>query len=237
MNLVLFANNELIDGHRLRLRDRRFEHIRDTLGARPGDCLRVGEIDGLMGIGTVCSIDDRRVELDIGLEDAPPPKLPLTVILALPRPKMMRRIFRSVAELGVGELHVINSYRVEKSYWQSPALDEQSIARHLIDGLQQARDTVLPKVSFHRLFKPFVEDQLPAIAGDGARFIAHPDTGRACPLGFNRAATLAIGAEGGFTAYEVEKFIAAGFEGIHLGARILRVENALTALAGKLYSP
>jgi hypothetical protein len=51
-----------------------------------------------------------------------PRPLPLTVVLALPRPKMLRRILRALAEVGVKELHLINSYRVEKSYWQSPLL-------------------------------------------------------------------------------------------------------------------
>ena len=236
MNLILFTADELDEGHRLVLRDRRFQHIRNTHGACTGDRVRVGQVGGLMGTGELLYIDDSRAELTVDLTTPPPPKIPLTILLALPRPKMLRRILRTSAELGISELHLINSAKVEKSYWQSPALDPANIHSYLIDGLQQARDTVLPVVRLHRLFKPFVEDTLPQIAADTVKLVAHPATGKPCPAEFDTGITLAIGPEGGFTDYEVTKFLEAGFEGIHLGMRILRVENAVTALASRLYS-
>ena len=148
---------------------------------------------------------------------------------------MIRRIFRTVAELGVQRLAVINSYKVEKSFWQSPALSPEKVHQYLMDGLQQAKDTVLPEVTFHRLFKPFAEDELPGLSADSLALLAHPGLGDACPHQLNKPVTLAIGPEGGFTPYEVEKLRAIGFEGIHLGDRILKVENALTTLTAKLY--
>jgi RsmE family RNA methyltransferase len=52
----------------------------------------------------------------------------------------------------------------------------------------------------------------------------------------NQPCTLAIGPEGGFIPYEIEKLQQAGFAGVHLGARILRVENAVTALVSRLFT-
>ncbi len=37
--------------------------------------------------------------------------------LALPKPKVLCRLFRTLAEYGVANLPLINSTRVEKSYW------------------------------------------------------------------------------------------------------------------------
>ena len=236
MNLILFANHELNHSHHLTLTDHRFTHIRDIHRARVGEYLRVGEINGLMGSGQIIRIDDKSVEMEVTLSEPPPAKIPLTLILALPRPKMTRRLFRTVAELGISKLHIINSYKVEKSYWQSPSIRPENVERYLLDGLQQAKDTVPPMVRFHPLFKPFVEDQLPGLAADTLKLLAHPETGTACPDSLDRAITLAIGPEGGFTRYEVEKFMAAEFAAIHLGPRILRVENAVTALASRLFS-
>lgn len=236
MNLILFAAEERIEPSHLRLTDARFAHIRDTLRAKKGDILRVGEINGLMGSGEITALSDNGVELALDLNQPPPPKRPLTLVLALPRPKMIRRIFRTIAELGVSELHVINSYRVEKSYWQSPALAPEAVTHYLLEGLQQARDTALPSVSLHRLFKPFVEDELADLAAESLRLVAHPGIGQPCPRDIDQPVTLAIGPEGGFTTYEVDKLLAANFEAVHLGERILRVETAVTALTSRLFS-
>ncbi len=236
MNIIILLEQDFFAENQVRLQDERFEHIRKIHQAKIGDHIRVGKLNGLMGAGSILSIDDHHVDIAVQLNLPPPDKLPLTVILALPRPKMIRRIFRSIAELGIDELIVINSYKVEKSFWKSPALESDKVEQYLIAGLQQAKDTRLPKVSFKRLFKPFVEDELPTIIKGSRGLIAHPDTGIACPHQLNQAITLAIGPEGGFTPYEANKFIEAGFEGIHLGDRILRVENALAVLASKLYS-
>lgn len=219
----------------MRLNDARFQQIKSIHKSQSGDTVKIGQLNGLIGTGVIESIDDIEVCLSCEFSEQPPAKLPLKIVLALPRPKMIRRIFRTVAELGVTELVIINSYKVEKSFWQSPALSEEKVHSYLIDGLQQAKDTVLPKVSFYKLFKPFAEDVLPALSDQSKKLIAHPNLGEQCPLAINTPTTLAIGPEGGFTPYEVDKFIDAGFEGIHLGPRILKVENALSVLTAKLF--
>lgn len=235
MNLILFQPQDLIADNSVSLSDRRFLHIRDVHKSAVGDQVRIGQLNGLIGQGEITSINTQAVEINFSLDQSPPAKLPLTIILALPRPKMIRRILRSIAELGVEELVIINSYKVEKSFWQSPALEQHQVSSYLVDGLQQARDTVVPKVSFRRLFKPFVEDELPLLIKDRTALLAHPGMGQACPHQLDRPITLAIGPEGGFTPYEVTKLEQTGFKGIHLGERILRVENAVNALIAKLY--
>lgn len=235
MNLILLHRSDYVAENVVRLHDARFKQIHGIHQSNTGDSVRVGEINGLIGIGVIREISNEFVELDISLDREPPKKLPLTVILALPRPKMLKRIFRTVAELGINELVVINSFKVEKSFWNSPALNEDKVNDYLIAGLQQAKDTVTPKVSFERRFKPFVEDTLPGYLNNSKGLVAHPAIGNACDSINDQAVTLAIGPEGGFTEYEVNKFLEAGCAGVHLGDRILRVENAITALVSKLY--
>jgi RsmE family RNA methyltransferase len=93
----------------------------------------------------------------------------------------------------------------------------------------------LPIIKLEKLFKPFVEDRLPALLQNSHGIVAHPSSADACPIGFDKDCVLAIGPEGGFTDYEIDKLSAAGMCGVHLGARILRVENALTALVARLF--
>jgi RsmE family RNA methyltransferase len=234
LNLLLFTNEDRLQPDRIKLHDHRLEHLLRVHRASVGDKLRVGEIDGLMGEGEILQIDDQAATLEISLDQAPPPKVPLSLILALPRPKMLRRILRSVAEFGVAELHLINSYRVEKSYWQSPVLAEKTLRDYLVKGLEQARDTQLPQVHCHRRFKPFVEDSLPDLIEEKRALLAHPGEHPLCPKGGIEDTLLVVGPEGGFIPYEVEALESAGCETISLGPRILRVETAVSALLGRL---
>jgi 16S rRNA (uracil1498-N3)-methyltransferase len=234
VNLVLFESHEL-KNRTLELSDYRFEHIRDVHRATVGDSLRIGELNGLCGVATITSFTDESLSLDVNLDTPPPPKLPLTLILALPRPKMLRRILRSVAELGVAELILINASRVEKSFWQSPVLSSDSAYRYFRQGLEQSRDTVLPILHIAKRFKPFIEDEFPAIATGKTALLAHPGLGEHCPHGLVESTVLVVGPEGGFIPYEVDMMMAAGCRGIHLGDRILRVENAVTTLVAKLF--
>ncbi|HWV10810.1 MAG TPA: 16S rRNA (uracil(1498)-N(3))-methyltransferase, partial [Pseudomonas sp.] len=164
-----------------------------------------------------------------------PAKLPLTLLLALPRPKMLKRVLQTVSAMGVPRLVLLNSYRVEKSFWQTPFLEPEAIREQLILGLEQARDTVLPEVIIEKRFKPFVEDRLPALVGDSLGLVGHPGDYPACPRAVEQPVTLAIGPEGGWIPYEVEKLQEAGLHPVQLGERILRVETAVTALLARLF--
>lgn len=187
-----------------------------------------------MGYGEIIKLAADEAVLQVELTKQPPQKVPLQIILALPRPKMLRRILRTVAELGVAELHLINSNRVEKSFWQTPVLDSEVVEDYFLQGLMQSRDTLLPELHIHKRFKPFVEDTLPGLIENRNALLAHPGDFPACPAGMEVPTTLAIGPEGGFIPYEVEKLQQTGFTTVSLGPRILRVENAVSALVARL---
>ena len=234
MNLLLLDEPDFVSADRVLLRGRRLQHMREIHQANPGDSLRVGLIGGLMGSGRILSLTAQQAELEVSLDQPPPPKLPLTLLLAMPRPKMFRRILQHCATLGVAQIVLLNSYRVEKSFWQTPFLQPDSIRENLLLGLEQARDTVLPELHIEKRFKPFVEDRLPELLGDSLGLVAHPGDYPPCPRAVDGAVTLAIGPEGGWIAYEVDKLIEAGLQPVQLGERILRVETAVTALIARL---
>ncbi|MGN8259781.1 16S rRNA (uracil(1498)-N(3))-methyltransferase [Pseudomonas sp. SMSB3] len=235
MNLLLLEEADFIAADRVVLADRRFTHMQDIHRVAVGDTLRVGRLGGLMGSAVVTRLQAHEAELQVTFDQAPPAKLPLTLILAVPRPKMLRRLFQTVATLGVERLILVNSYKVEKSFWQTPFLHAESIRENLILGLEQARDTVLPEVIIEKRFKPFVEDRLPAIAAGTLGLVGHPGSYPPCPRAVEGAVTLAIGPEGGWIPYEVELFGKAGLAPVQLGERILRVETAVTALLSRIF--
>jgi RsmE family RNA methyltransferase len=122
MNLLLFAPDDRLGPGRIAVDGRRHRHLAEVLKARPGTKLRVGEIGGKVGTGTVVAIADDRAELAVTLDRDPPAPLPVTLVLALPRPKAVRRILQTVAAMGVKKLFLVAAAKVEKSYWQSPFL-------------------------------------------------------------------------------------------------------------------
>ncbi len=235
MNLALLSDADLTGSGRARLTGRRRDHLASVLQAGEGDTLAVGLVNGAMGIGTVTRLTDTLAELDIVLDQAPPAPLPLSVLLAMPRPKMFRRVLQTLAALGVKDIWLINAYKVEKSFWQTPWLRDDHIQENLTLGLEQAKDTVMPRVRLRKRFKPFVEDELPALLRERPGLVAHPGITVPCPTHINRPATLCIGPEGGFIPYEVDKLVAAGCQAVHLGPRILRVETAVPVLVSRLY--
>ncbi|AIZ35254.1 16S rRNA (uracil(1498)-N(3))-methyltransferase [Pseudomonas parafulva] len=235
MNLLLLEEADFVADDRVVLADRRFTHMQDIHRVAVGDRLRVGRIGGLMGQAEVLSLAAHQAELRVSFDQPPPAKLPLTLVLAVPRPKMLRRLFQTIATLGVPRLILVNSYKVEKSFWQTPFLHPDSIRENLILGLEQARDTVLPEVIIEKRFKPFVEDRLPAIAADTLGLVGHPGPYPACPRAVDRPVTLAIGPEGGWIPYEVDLLAEAGLAPVQLGERILRVETAVTALLSRIF--
>lgn len=235
MNLLLLEPADFVAADRVLLRDRRFKHLQDVHRAEAGESLRVGLLGEAMGRGQLLRLTEDEAELEVAFDQPPPAKLPVTLLLALPRPKMLKRVLQTVASMGVPRLVLLNSYRVEKSFWQTPFLEPAAIREQLILGLEQARDTVLPEVVIEKRFKPFVEDRLPQLTAGTLGLVGHPGDFPACPRAVAGSVTLAIGPEGGWIPYEVEKFGQAGLQPVQLGERILRVENAVSALLARLF--
>lgn len=235
MNLALLFDNDFIAPDRVRLAGRRRDHLASIIKATPGTTVPVGRVNGLIGEGTLVSLDAEQAELTVSLDCQPPAPLPLTLVLAMPRPKMFRRILQTCATLGIKDLWLINAYKVEKSFWQTPWLAEDAVLENLTLGLEQARDTQLPRVHIRKLFKPFAEDELPGLMAGRRGLVAHPGTTTPCPINLQQPATLCVGPEGGFIPYEVDKLADAGAEPVHLGERILRVETAVPVLVSRLF--
>lgn len=235
MNLLLLEDGDFVAADRALLSGRRLKHLHEVHRAAVGDSLRVGRLNGLIGTGQLLRLDAEQAELSIELDQSAPGKLPLTLLLALPRPKMLRRVLQTISAMGVPRVVLLNSYRVEKSFWQTPFLEPAAIREQLILGLEQARDTVLPEIIIEKRFKPFVEDRLPELAAGSLGLIGHPGAYPACPRAVDQAVTLAIGPEGGWIPYEVEMLQEAGLQPVQLGERILRVETAVTALLARLF--
>ena len=211
-------------------------HIKNILKSKVGDSLTIAEMGGKIGKAKIAQINNDEVVLsDIVLNKQPPAKLDLTVILAMPRPKVLRRLVMDMTSLGINKLIIVNSYRTQKSYWQSPLLNR--LDEFVFEGLQQAVDTVPLEIELKKRFKPFVEDEFSALLKDEDKaVIAHPYATQTWKSYLDDAKqmpkVLCIGAEGGWIDYEVNLLCEHGCEAVSLGERILRTESVANVLLG-----
>jgi RsmE family RNA methyltransferase len=238
MNLILIDPRE-IHGNSATLTGRRAAHVRKTLRSRAGETIRVGIIDGPIGSGLIRRIEPGLVDLDIKTDTTPPPKTPTGLIIALPRPIMLKRVLAQTASLGIEKIFLINANRVEKSFFKSSLLSEDNLREYLLLGLEQAVDTILPEISIHHRFRPFVEDRLPEISRDyPVRLVAHPGGGAELSPALlpdpASPALIAIGPEGGWIDFEIDRFTEQGFGCFSLGPRILRVDTAVPAILSQV---
>jgi RsmE family RNA methyltransferase len=235
MNLLLLDDADFREDGFAEVHGRVATHVREVLRAGVGDVLRVGRIGGAMGSAEVVHCEASSVVLRVELNSAPPPRPGVDVVLAVPRPKVLRRLLASAAALGVDRLVLLNAARVDRSYFGSPVLAPTRAMAALREGLEQARDTCAPEVHVFERFRPFVEDVLDGLLGPAKRLLLDPGPEPTLP-GPPRAArvTLAIGPEGGWVPFERELLVARGFAPVSFGPRTLRVEAVLPYAVGWL---
>ena len=173
MNRILIERAEWIDGQ-VALADDRAAHIVGTLHAVPGQRVRMGILDGPCGWGRVEAVEGDRVRLACAFDEAPPPAPAVDLLLALPRPKVMRRLWAPLASMGVGRIVLTNAAKVERHYFDAHVLQPGVYRPLLIEGLQQSGDTAVPDVRVVRRLKPFVEDELDGLFPNSVRLVTDP---------------------------------------------------------------
>lgn len=234
MNLVLIDSAELA-GHSVTFADARAVHLRKVLKVAVGQTVRIGRIDGPLGVGTVQAISADGVELRCAFEPDLPPPPRVDVLLALPRPKVMRRLWAQLAALGVGQVILTNAEKVERDYFDSHVLEPEGYRPLLIEGLQQARDTRVPRVSIHKRFKVLIEDDLDTLCPSSRRIVAHPAAeaslfDAASGIARDQRVLVAIGPEGGWNDFELGLLDAHGFVRAGIGPRTLTTTTACVAI-------
>jgi RsmE family RNA methyltransferase len=234
MNRILLEREEVGADGTARLDDARARHIRSVLRSTTGDELKIGVVDGPTGTGRVRSVGGPQVVLDCVFESAAPAREPLDLILALPRPKVLRRLIPQVAALGVDRLFLTNAWRVEKNFFSAQILQPEKLREGLLEGLRQSGRTRLPRVSTHRFLRRLVEEELGPPEEGTARRLAHPGAadrlGRWTPRSAGERLLLAVGPEGGWIDAERGLFARHGFREAGLGPGILRSDTACIAL-------
>jgi RsmE family RNA methyltransferase len=235
MNLLLLEPHEFREDGTAVLGDRRARHLRSVLGVAAGSVVRIGVVDGPVGLGIVTDISDDRVAIRWAAEEAIPERPRVDLLLALPRPKVLRRLWPHLAALGVGRVMLTNAAKVERDYFDSHYVRPEGFRPLLVEGLEQARDTRLPLVTIHKQFRKLVEDELLALCPKGRRLVAHPSGRIALRTALRKVwkderVLVAVGPEGGWNDFERDLLTRHGFVEVGLGPRTLTTTTAVIAL-------
>lgn len=194
------------------------------MGVVPGDQLWAGLNDGPKGRLRVVAVQEGRVRLQGDL-DEPADRPRLGLILAVPRPKFLRKLVPQVCALGIARLDLVRSWRVPRSFLGSPALAAGGLEAEMDEGRAQGQWTHRVGLHYWSRFEelPLGQDS----DSPGSRWVAVP--GRPPAKRAWGDPVVAIGPERGWTPHEVGRFQAAGFELVGLGPGILRVDTACIA--------
>jgi len=226
MNHLLFFPEDKFENEIL-ISGKRAAHILNILNAKEGDEIKVGEYLGKVGTGTIKKIDES-IHIKVNDENDPPEKIPLRVIIGLSRPKVMSRLIADITTSGVEHIDIIQTWYGDKGYWSNDIFSESGLKNCVVKGLEQSMDTIPPEIKLIKRFGPYSNDVLPGYLNEKTRgYIANPGSEQSLKVNPEESAVIAIGPERGFTTYEVDQFIKAGFEPVALGKRILRTEVAV----------
>ncbi|HUR21553.1 MAG TPA: RsmE family RNA methyltransferase [Vicinamibacterales bacterium] len=232
MNVILFEPSEVGDGGRVKATGLRARHLLNVLKVPCGHQVRVGVIDGPMGVGTVTTVGPDSVTLDCVFDASTPERARVDLLLAMPRPKVLRRLWAQLSALGVGQVILTNAEKVERDYFDSHVTQDYCFRPLLIEGLQQARDTRMPRVSVHKRFTVLIEDDLDRLFPAGRRLVAQSGSGPfrsvLSPPVADRV-LVAIGPEGGWNDFELALLERHGFVRAGLGSRTLTTTTACIA--------
>ncbi len=239
VNLLLIEESELDADRRAVITGDRARHLVEVLRVGVGSRIRCGVVDWSIGTGTVLEASQGRVVLEYaGSADGLPARPQIDLLLAMPRPKVMNRLWAQLAALGVRNIMISNAWKVERPYFDSHVLEPQFIHRRLIEGLAQAGDIHMPRVSIHRRFKVLIEDDLDSLFDAGLRLALDPgaeDVLRPPSYRLDRVLA-AVGPEGGWTPYELDLMDSHGFRRVRISDRTLRSDTACIAAVSILAS-
>ena len=234
MNRLILEEKDFILPERCLITGRRFRQLVDVIKCPVGKICKAGLLNGKRGTAEVIEVNDDSILFDVKLNEEPPEPSKVRLAIAMQRPQTFSKVLHIATTMGVKEILFFHSFKVEKSYWQSPRIQFEKYRDDLIEALEQSGDTVFPEIKFCSKFKEFTEGVLQEFSSGTQMIFGDPGASGDAHEFNNQPVTLLVGPEGGFTDYETSKLRELGAHGVTLGNRILRTEYALCALLGKL---
>lgn len=235
MNLILFEPEEI--DRPLPLADPRVRHILEVLRQGPGQAFDAGVVDGARGRGVIEAVTQDFLQWGFAPGGPLPPQPDVILLIGLPRPQSARDVLRDATTLGATALDFVISERTDVNYASSTLWSGGEWRRCIRAGAAQAGDPRLPRVSWGTP----LSDALAGLPAGCPRYALdnYEAEGAFRPgrSGFGPSAVLALGPERGWSTGDRDLLRRHGFQLLHLGPRILRIETAVVAALTLLSPP
>lgn len=225
-----FFSSLPIAGDRVALDGPEAHHLLHVMRAKPGERIMLFDGSGAEFVGEIVECGRASVEVAILERREVDRELPFALVVGVSLPKGDRQkwLIEKLTELGVTELVPLVT---ERGVAQPTEAALERLARSVIEAAKQCGRNRLMRIAKPQAWLDWsrAESNRSKVrrwfAHPGGTFLAAQDLSRSLPT------QLAIGPEGGFTDAEVAAAVAAGWQTVNLGPRILRVETAAVALA------
>jgi 16S rRNA (uracil1498-N3)-methyltransferase len=233
------------DGDKAVLRAESAHHLEHVLRAEMGQSYELSDGETVR-LGRVNRIERDEIEFELTetVSGIVQPRLAITLLLSIVKFDRFEWALEKATELGVGEIIPLDAARSEKGLILAAPKRAERWQRILMESSQQARRLRPPIL---REVESVAERFAPAFDEDSAREknirLIFSERSDARPLreildghprDAIRAATLAIGPEGGWTDEEFAAAETGGFQEASLGRNILRTETAVMAALASL---
>ena len=216
-----------VSGDRAALTGDHAAHLTRVLRARVGQEFDIATPTALRR-GRISSIDEHRVEFELGEEFPTPAIARITLLLAIFKFDRMEWAIEKCTELGAARIIPVVAQRTE-SHLASAALKRRERWQRLaLEAAEQSRRAAPPEVS-----EPIKLKDAVGLTATTRIFLAESETQTLLRDRIPSDATdlgLAIGPEGGWTDSELKLFQASGWISASLGPTILRAETAAIAV-------
>jgi 16S rRNA (uracil1498-N3)-methyltransferase len=204
-------------------------HLGRVLRARPGQLYELSDGERVW-LGRIENVGRDCVEF-VFVEDIPAykPKVEVTLLLSVVKFDSFEWALEKATELGVTTIVPMAAERTEKALLSAAKKRAERWRTLLVEASQQSRRVRVPVLETVRLPDDAFFDERPGLRLLLSERADAPPLRAVLSTSQQKAATVAIGPEGGWTDRELEVARQAGFQEASLGELILRTETAVVA--------
>ena len=236
-NLTLVFEHERQSGQEFRISGPRAKYVIETAAGAPGRRFPVGLLEGPIGSGKVREIGSDSVTLACTFVGDPPARPLIDLILAVPKPKELKRMLPNIAALGVDRIFLVRTWRAPKTNLETDVVKPDMYRPLLHAGMAQCATTREPRIVIEPLFRPFVEDRATQLFEGATKLVIQPSSERqlaSIRIGEHDRVAVMIGPEGGLIPYEIDALRRVGFLPVTAGSNGVRAEISTIAVLSQI---
>ena len=183
MNSLVILPSEIGAAQQAVLCGTRAAYVKNRHELSPGIVVRGGILGGPRGLITVVAVHPDEIHLRLDCQELPLARLPIELLCGVPRPQTVKKVIHLACTLGLRAVHFVRSELGEKSYLQSSVLKQPEIEQEIIEGLEQACDTLPPEIHIHRSWRGCLRETVGPKMDAGCRGLVADTTSdeAACP--------------------------------------------------------